>query len=427
MTTLVPGMMVTPNVRLERPLGEGGMGSVWLADHLSLHSKVVVKFISDALATNEEARARFSREAAAASQVRSPHVVQTFDHGITADGVPYIVMEHLEGRSLGVALVEEGTLRPAMVIDIITQLSRALEKAHGVGVVHRDIKPDNIFLCDAGDGAVFVKLLDFGIAKGSQSAAISGETKTGSVMGSPLYMSPEQLMGAKTLDSRTDLWSVGVVVFECLSGARPFEADTIGALTMRVHNTQHPIPSQAIPGAPPALDDWFAKACAVKPEDRFASAKALAEALSAALTGAVWSNVSASSVPASPSMSRTLEAAQTTLSPVAAQSKKPLLFAALGLVTVLLLAYALWPKPMVVQGAPTIQALPPPSVVASTLPAATARPAPALTALPSVGTSAKLAIVPTSLPTTKRVGVKSSSVSPTVSAKPVVPDNEGLR
>jgi eukaryotic-like serine/threonine-protein kinase len=260
------------------------MGSVWLADHLSLHSKVVVKFISDALATSEEARNRFAREAAAASQVKSPHVVQTFDHGVMSDGTPYIVMEHLEGRSLGDTLTDCGAMEAALVIDIVTQLSRALDKAHASGIVHRDIKPDNVFLCDAGTGEVFVKLLDFGIAKG-QSAAISGETKTGSVMGSPLYMSPEQLMGAKDLDFHSDLWSVGVLVFEALSGVRPFEADTVGALTMRIHNQAHPKPSSVMEGATSELDAWFEKACNVQPNLRFASAKQLADALSLALTG----------------------------------------------------------------------------------------------------------------------------------------------
>lgn len=282
---LEPGMLITSNVRLERPLGEGGMGSVWLAEHLSLHSRVVVKFIADAYASNAEAKARFSREAAAASQVKSPHVVQTFDHGISPEGVPYIVMELLEGRSLGDTLADLGQLPPALVAEIVAQLCRALEKAHAAGIIHRDIKPDNVFLCDAGDGAVFVKLLDFGIAKGAAMTNIGKETKTGSVMGSPLYMSPEQLIGAKNIDHRADLWAVGVVAYEALVGVRPFDAETVGALTMKIHNDPLPLPCTQRPDLPPAVDAWFERACALSPEARFASAKELADALAVALLG----------------------------------------------------------------------------------------------------------------------------------------------
>src|SRR3974390_1637257 len=137
------------------------MGAVWVADHLSLRTQVVVKFMSEDLANKPEATARFSREAAAASQVKSPHVVQTFDHGVTADGVPYIVMELLEGHDLDHHLRSSGKLSPAEVVAVVGQLARALTKAHERGIVHRDIKPSNVFLCDAGGGEVFVKLLDF--------------------------------------------------------------------------------------------------------------------------------------------------------------------------------------------------------------------------------------------------------------------------
>jgi eukaryotic-like serine/threonine-protein kinase len=205
---IAPGMLVTPNVRLERPLGEGGMGSVWVAEHLALDSRVVVKFIADAYVKNDEARLRFAREAAAASKVKSPHVVQTLDYGVTEDGVPYIVMELLEGRNLADTLNAEGTLSPAVVLELIGQLSRALDKAHHVGIWHRDIKPENVFLCDAGDGVAFVKLLDFGIAKIATQTGIDGGTKTGSLMGSPYYMSPEQLMGLKTADHEDSRGSI---------------------------------------------------------------------------------------------------------------------------------------------------------------------------------------------------------------------------
>jgi len=279
------GLMVTSSVQLVRPLGEGGMGSVWLAEHTALHTQVVVKFISSDYADNLEALARFRREAAAASQVKSPHVVQTLDHGVTPDGIPYIVMEHLEGRDLESHLGEVGVMTPREVVEVVSQLCRALEKAHAAGIVHRDIKPSNIFLCDAGDGGVFVKLLDFGIAKGANVPKLDNGTRTGAMMGSPYYMSPEQVVAAKDIDFRTDLWSVGVVVFEALTGRRPFEAETVGALAIKIHSEALPLPTQKNPNLPGAIDAWFSRACARSPQERFASAKELGEQLALALTG----------------------------------------------------------------------------------------------------------------------------------------------
>lgn len=277
------GMMVTPSVRLVRPLGEGGMGAVWVADHLALRTQVVVKFIASSLKDSKEATERFSREAAAAAQVKSPHVVQTFDHGVSPDGVPYIVMELLEGRDLGDFLDAEGRCPPELALEIVTQLARALDRAHERGIVHRDIKPGNIFLCDGGRGEVFVKLLDFGIAKGVEVPRIDSTTKTGSMIGSPFYMSPEQILGAKDLDHRSDLWSVGVVAYEALTGKKPFDAETMGGLAIRIHSEPLPVPSSVEPSLPPAVDAWFQRACARQVGARFSNAKELADALAVAL------------------------------------------------------------------------------------------------------------------------------------------------
>jgi serine/threonine-protein kinase len=278
-------MMVTSNVRLVRPLGAGGMGSVWVAEHLSLRTDVVVKFMARDLADSQEAIGRFSREAAAASQVKSPHVVQMFDHGVGEDGRPYIVMELLEGTDLEHRLRACRKLDASEVVAIVAQLARALSKAHERGIVHRDIKPSNVFLIDAGGGELFVKLLDFGIAKGPEVGIVGSTTKTGSFVGSPYYMSPEQVIGAKTVDFRSDLWSLGVVVYEALTGEKPFYAETVGALALRIHRDPIPAPTTASPGLPAALDAWFFKACARAPEERFGSAKEMAEALAQALTG----------------------------------------------------------------------------------------------------------------------------------------------
>ena len=279
------GMMVTSNVRLVRPLGEGGMGSVWVAEHQSLRTNVVVKFMAEDLAKSPEALARFSREAAAASQVKSPHVVQMLDHGVLENGAPYIVMELLDGRDLEQQLRASGHLEPREVVAIVAQLARALVRAHERGIVHRDIKPSNVFLCDAGGGELFVKLLDFGIAKGQELGIVGSTTRTGSFIGSPYYMSPEQVIGAKDIDYRTDLWSLGVVAYEALTGEKPFQADTVGALALRIHRDELPRPSKVNPALGAPVDAWFMRACAREAAARFASAKELAEHLALAVTG----------------------------------------------------------------------------------------------------------------------------------------------
>jgi serine/threonine-protein kinase len=245
-----------------------------------------VKFIASGLKGSKEAVDRFSREAAAASQVKSPHVVQTFDHGIDDNGTPYIVMELLEGRDLGAYLDQEQIVPPELVVEVVVQLSRALDRAHERGIVHRDIKPGNIYLCDAGrEGEVFVKLLDFGIAKGVEMPAVDSGTKTGSMIGSPFYMSPEQILGSKNIDHRSDLWSVGVVAFEALTGKKPFDAETMGGLAIRIHSEPLPMPSALNPKLPEAVDHWFMRACARNVDERYASAKELATDLARAING----------------------------------------------------------------------------------------------------------------------------------------------
>jgi eukaryotic-like serine/threonine-protein kinase len=285
-TALQPGADVTHAVRLIRQLGQGGMGSVWLAEHRGLGTNVVVKFMMAELALDAASVARFSREAAAASQVKSPHVVQTLDHGITAGGVPFIVMELLEGHDLAKHLAARGALSPDETLAIVDQLCKALDRAHQKGIVHRDIKPENIFLCDVGHGEVFVKLLDFGIAKTAEALGVGSATRTGVLIGTPYYMSPEQSLGSRSIDHRTDLWSVGVVTFECLTGKKPFDGDTITGLALALHHGPIPSPSFYLRGLPPAVDAWFARACSRNVAERPESARALSEELRQALGGA---------------------------------------------------------------------------------------------------------------------------------------------
>jgi serine/threonine-protein kinase len=278
---LAPGFEVTKSVRLVEPLGRGGMGSVWVAEHAGLRTRVVVKFMSPDLASSEGAAARFAREAAACAQVKSPHVVQMLDHGVTEGNVPFIVMELLEGHDLSTALAR-GVLAPEETLTVVSQVAKALSRAHAAGILHRDIKPENIFLCEH-EGERFAKLLDFGIAKSTE--ALDSQTKTGQVVGTPFYMSPEQITGAKTLDATADLWSLGVVTFEALTGQRPFRGETIGGLAVAIVSGPMPVPSRVRAGLPPSFDRWFARACSRQVEERFATAKDFADALKLALVG----------------------------------------------------------------------------------------------------------------------------------------------
>ena len=268
---------MTPAVELVSLLGRGGMGDVWLADHSGLGCRVVVKFLSKDMAENEDAVSRFKREASSAAAVKSPHVVQVFDHGITADGIPFIVMEHLEGSDLSKHILR-GPMAVADVSEIVVHVARGLGRAHQAGIVHRDIKPENIFLCDSGDGEIFVKLVDFGIAKAESK--LSRATATGQIVGTPYYMSPEQIIGAK-VDAKVDLWALAAVAFEALTGRVAFDGDNVGAITLAVHG-QPPVPSHVRADLSPEIDAWFAKAFAKNPASRHANAKEMAQALQAA-------------------------------------------------------------------------------------------------------------------------------------------------
>ncbi|WP_437963400.1 serine/threonine-protein kinase [Sorangium sp. So ce260] len=281
-----PGQQVTGTLRLARELGKGAMGSVWVADHLALGTQVAVKFMSPAYADQSGFVERFRREAMAAAQIKSPHVAQVFDHGVTHEGVPYIVMELLEGEDLKSRIQRLGALPPVEVTGIVAQTAKALGRAHQLGIVHRDIKPDNIFLLDV-EGELFVKVVDFGVAKRVQGAPQGdlGMTSTGSVLGTPLYMSPEQLLSAKHVDFRADLWGLAVVAYHALTGQVPFRGETLGALSVVLHTGIFTPPSALRPELSPAIDAWMKRALALDPAARFGSARQMAEALEHAVLG----------------------------------------------------------------------------------------------------------------------------------------------
>ncbi|MSP25955.1 MAG: serine/threonine protein kinase [Myxococcales bacterium] len=270
---LEPGLLVTAKVRLVRPLGEGGMGVVWVGEHLSLETQVAVKFLSSALLSRgAQAIDRFHREAKAAAKLKSPHVVTMLDHGITEDGIPYIVMELLEGETLSERLLR-GPLSFAEAIEVVLQASRALDEAHAAGTIHRDIKPSNLFLKRMHD-ELHVKVLDFGIAKALEKS--SGDlTLTEGMIGTLHYMSPEQLSDASSVGTSADLWSLAVVAYQALTGTLPFDGVSPVAIHRRMVTESFAPPSQHMGPNFVSLDAWFRRAFAPEPTDRFASAREL--------------------------------------------------------------------------------------------------------------------------------------------------------
>ncbi len=272
-----PDVVIANRFRLSRLLGRGGMGSVWYATHLGLDVPCAVKFIEGEGAAHPEIQARFEREAKAAAQLRSPHVVHILDHGV-CEGTPYIAMELLDGEDLGKRLARVGRMAPHELITIVTQVCRALTKAHAQGVVHRDLKPDNIFLVRDDDREI-AKVLDFGIAKAAGAGTPGANTRTGAMLGTPYYMSPEQAQGTRAVDFRSDLWSLGVIVFEALAGSRPFESEALGDLLMKIIVGPIPTPSLVARDIPPGVDAWWARAAQRDPSLRYQSAKELCDSL----------------------------------------------------------------------------------------------------------------------------------------------------
>jgi serine/threonine-protein kinase len=259
------------------------MGSVWAGVHTTLGTRVAVKFIDIQHAASREARQRFENEARAAASLRSKHVVEVYDHGVTEDGRPFIVMEFLDGEPLDRRLDRVGRLHPKDAARIIAQVCRALHKAHAAGIVHRDLKPENVFLVwDDEDGADVAKVVDFGIAKFTDSVAgASSATRTGSVLGTPYYMSPEQARGLRSVDFRSDLWSVGVIGFRAMTGHLPFEGEAVGDVLVKLCTAPLPVPSELVPDLPAGLDAWMQRALCREPEGRFKNAAELSSTLSA--------------------------------------------------------------------------------------------------------------------------------------------------
>jgi eukaryotic-like serine/threonine-protein kinase len=280
-TPTLPGSIIQGRYEIQRRLGSGGMGAVYLARHVTLKREVAIKFIHPELCSSDEVLRRFDTEAKAAARIKSRHAVSVIDHGVADNGQPYIVMEYLEGESLEQALKRRGRLPFDEVVEIVAQIARALEQAHEAGIVHRDLKPDNVFLAKDGDKGTVVKVLDFGIAKVVHDDAVGGvgTTKTGMVLGTPLFMSPEALTASAPVSPASDIWSLGACTFAAAVGKVPFYGEAIGDVVLKVCAAPMPVPSDFVPELPKAFDEWFAKACSRDMATRFKRVGEMADAL----------------------------------------------------------------------------------------------------------------------------------------------------
>jgi serine/threonine-protein kinase len=242
------GDVLAGKYRVERVLGVGGMGVVVAAHHVQLDNKVALKFLLPAVLGHRDAVERFAREARAAVKITNEHVARVTDVGTLDNGAPYMVMEFLEGGDLADWLRQRGPLPVEQAIDFVLQACIAMADAHGLGIVHRDLKPANLFCVRRSDGQLLIKVLDFGISKMNAldgSNPVGSVTQTSAIMGSPLYMSPEQMQSPKSVDAKTDIWAMGVVLYELLTGRTPFDGETIAEVAVKAA-TQPPLSIQSL-------------------------------------------------------------------------------------------------------------------------------------------------------------------------------------
>jgi serine/threonine-protein kinase len=277
-----PGEVIASKYEVERVLGAGGMGVVIAARHIQLGQKVAIKFMRGQAATDSAAVGRFQREARAAAALMSEHVAKVFDVGTLENGAPYIVLEYLAGVDLGEVLRRNGPLSIHHALGAVLQACEALAEAHAIGIVHRDLKPSNLFLTKRKDGTPLVKVLDFGISKAAPLNTASPEeglTASGYIMGSPGYMSPEQVRSAKAVDARSDLWSLGVILYELLTGVSPFAGETIGDTFARIVAETPPPVHERRADIPPRLSAVVARCLERDPNRRIQTVAELASKL----------------------------------------------------------------------------------------------------------------------------------------------------
>lgn len=397
------GTVLAGKLKVVQVLGVGGMGAVYEVEHTLTHHRRALKLLHAEMRGIPGVVDRFLREASAAGRIGNQHIVETFDAGYLESGEPYIVMELLQGRTLAALLDEQGFLPLEQTCEVLTQVCDGISAAHAAGIVHRDLKPENIFLTGArGD---FVKLLDFGVSKFDAAATgVQGLTLEGSPIGTPYYMSPEQVRGEKSVDARADIYALGVLFYECTTGQKPFQAETLPHLAVLIHEGKFTPATAVRAGLPQIVDNIAQRAMASDPAARFTTVQELAEQF-ATLRASVSALDAARPRPAQthPGVQRigTLTPAPfSTGSEPARKSRHTALVLAAAVVVAACVAAVLWiRRPAQVQR-PTAEAVPP-----------TAEPVPA--ARLDVSARAATAGVPSSLP------APSSSPAPLTAASAV--------
>jgi eukaryotic-like serine/threonine-protein kinase len=277
--TITPGEIIAGKFKVERLLGKGGMGYVVQATNVKLGQPVALKFLLPHALESQSIVARFEREARAAAQIQCDHVARVLDVDALPDGSPYMVMEYMEGLDLKKMLREVGHLPVATAVDYVLQACEALAEAHAHGVVHRDLKPANLFVAQRPNGQPVVKVLDFGISKVTLADSDAQLTETSSLMGTPTYMSPEQMASSKDVDARSDIWSVGIVLYELLGGRPPFRGETMPELILTIVNRPHDSLAATGPDIPPGLIAVVDRCLEKQPAKRFANVAELSAAL----------------------------------------------------------------------------------------------------------------------------------------------------
>jgi len=395
---LAPGTILAGKFRVISRLGEGGMGAVYEIEHELTKHRRALKLLHKSMAAMPSVVERFLREASAAGRVGNPHIVETFDAGVLESGEPYLVMELLRGQPLS-ARIAAGKMPLLEVVDLIGQAAAGVHAAHGAGIIHRDLKPDNLFITEGADGRPFVKILDFGISKfDSQKTGGLQLTQEGAALGTPYYMPPEQIRGEGSLDARADVYALGVILYECLSGVRPFEAETLPHLAILIHTGQPKPIAEHRPDLPQGLIGLVHSAMAADRGQRMQSAGELRSMLEHYGPVGFRSQIRNSPLPPPsivPARALSTSAAGVSLRPAALAAKSPkpawLIASALGVGAVAALGGGLWwltahsaaneiasaaPSP------PTAGASVPPPVVREPVAPASAPPA---SAAPSVG------------------------------------------